>query len=178
MIKEIDARIKRSLGKIRLAFRGVISLVNAAGSIQLMQGEGLAGEQLQDNELFQHYGYTSHPPAGTMCVVLPIGGQTAHGIIVATEHGSYRLQGLESGEVAVYTDEGDSIVLKRGHLIEVTTQTLRIDASSEVEIYSPVLTISGDISTSGTITNNGKRVDSSHSHSGVQVGGGNTGVPV
>lgn len=29
---------------------------------------------MQDVELFQHYGYTSNPPQGSMAVVLPIGG--------------------------------------------------------------------------------------------------------
>ena len=137
MIREIDARISRAMGKIRQAFRGVGTQVNSDAPVQLFQGEGLAGEQLQDNELMQHYGFTSRPPPGFMYVCLPIGGKTAHGIAVATEHASYRLKGLKSGEMAIYTDEGDSIVLKRGHLIEVTTQTLRINASALVEINTP-----------------------------------------
>jgi len=52
--------------------------------------------------------------------VLPLGGRTSDGIMIATEHSSYRLQGLESGEVAIYTDEGASIVLKRNRIISVT----------------------------------------------------------
>jgi phage gp45-like len=72
-----------------------------------------------------------------MAVVLPVGGKTAHGIVIATEHATYRLKGLESGEVALYTDEGDSIILKRGRLIEVTTETLKINATNHVEMNSP-----------------------------------------
>lgn len=137
MTNDIDARIERALGRIRLAFRGEITLVNAAGHVQFVQGEGFASEKLRDNELFQHYGFTSHPLPGTMAVVLPIGGKTAHGIVIATEHATYRLKGLESGEVALYTDEGDSIVMRRGRLIEVTTDTLKIDAADHVEINTP-----------------------------------------
>lgn len=41
-----------------------------------------------------------------------------------------------------------------------------------------VTTISGNINhTSGTITSLGKRIDGTHTHSGVQTGGGNTEVP-
>jgi phage baseplate assembly protein V len=141
VIREIDRRINKALGHLRLAFRSVLTRLDTGGPVQLAQADGLAGEQLQDNELMQHYGFTSAPLPGTMAVVLPIGGKTAHGILIATEHASYRLKGLESGEVALYTDEGDSIVLRRGRLIEVTTQTLQIDASEAVEITSRKVTI-------------------------------------
>ena len=137
MIKEIDERISRKLAGIRHAFRGVITLVKAAGAVQLLQADGLSGEKLQDNELFQHYGCTSNPPAGSMCVVVPVGGKTQHGIIIATEHGTYRLKNLKSGEVALYSDEGDSIVLKRGRIMEATTETFRLNASALVEFNTP-----------------------------------------
>lgn len=146
MLKQIDARIRRQLSGIRLAFRGVVTLVKAAGAVQLVQLDGLAGERLQDAELFQHYGCTSNPPAGSMAIVLPIGGRTAHGIIIATEHGNYRLKNLLSGEVALYTDEGDSIILKRGRIMEVTTHTFRVNATTAIELNAPSIT--GTASTS------------------------------
>lgn len=146
MIKQIDERIRRQLSGIRLAFRGVITLVKAAGSVQLVQLDGVSGEQLQDAELFQQYGYTSNPPAGSMAIVLPIGGKTAHGVIIATEHGTYRLKGLKSGETALYSDEGDSVILKRGRIMEVTTNTFRVNAAMSIELNSP--TITGNAGTS------------------------------
>lgn len=129
MIQQIDARIRRALGSIRLAFRGVLTLVKAAGAVQLVQLDGLAGEQLQDAELFQDYGFTSNPPAGTMAIVLPIGGKTAHGIVVATEHGGFRLKSLASGEVALYSKFG---------------QVIKLRADGGIDIHSP-----GDIDLRG-----------------------------
>lgn len=140
MVKTIDARIQRALGGIRQAFRGVVTLVKSAGAVQLVQLDGMAGERLQDTELFQQYGYTSNPPAGTMAILLPIGGKTAHGIIIATEHGNFRLKSLKSGEVALYSDEGDSIVLKRGRIMEVTTHTFRVNAATAIELNAPTIT--------------------------------------
>lgn len=137
MIPQLDQRIRRALSTIRNAFRGRIRRVNSAVPVQLVQLDALAGEQLQAAELMQHYGYTSNPPADTMAVVLPIGGKTAHGIIIATEHGSYRLQMLKPGEVALYTDEGDNITLKQGRITEINTQHLIINASSDVHINTP-----------------------------------------
>lgn len=197
MIAQIDKRISRALGGIRLAFRGVLTLVKAAGAVQLVQLDGLAGEQLQDAELFQDYGYTSNPPAGTMAIVLPIGGKTAHGIIVATEHGSYRLKNLQSGEVAIYTDEGDSIVLKRGRMIEATTQTFTLNAgvainlnaptitanaSTKVAMNTPLVSASTDVVAQGEISDHGNKSMSgmraaynSHTHTDPQ--GGSVSVP-
>ncbi|TVO57519.1 phage baseplate assembly protein V [Denitromonas halophila] len=152
MIKTIDARVQRAMGQVRKAFRAVISRVNAAPAVALVQAEGLAGEPIRDAELFQHYGLTSVPPPGTMAVVLPIGGKTAHGIVIGTEHGAYRIKGLKDGEVAIYTDEGDSIVLKRGRLIEVTTNTLKITAATKVQIDTPLITTTAQVQADGEIT--------------------------
>lgn len=162
MIKEIDARIRRHLAGIRLAFRGVVSLVKSDGPVQLMQGEGLATENGQDDEYFQHYGLTSNPPAGSMKIALPIGGKTSHSIVIATEHGDYRLKSLKPGEVALYTDEGDKIVLKRGRLIEVTTHTFRlntqvmeVNASTKIDFNTPVVTCSEQAVIQHRLTGNG-----------------------
>lgn len=157
MVKTIDARIQRALGGIRQAFRGVVTLVKSAGAVQLVQLDGMAGERLQDTELFQQYGYTSNPPAGTMAILLPIGGKTAHGIIIATEHGNFRLKSLKSGEVALYSDEGDSIVLKRGRIMEVTTHTFRVNASTAIELNAPTITGSA----SGSVSFNTPTVNAS-----------------
>ena len=214
MIHEVDARIRRALFSIRQTFRGVITLVKAAGNVQLLQVDGLSGEQLQDNELFQHYGYTSNPPPGTMAIVLPVGGKTSHGIIVATEHGTFRKKNLASGEVAIYTDEGDYLVMNRGRIIrvvagtqvEVTAPLVTLVCSTKVRLDTPLVevtgnltvtgqisgsggfsisggggttaTINGNIATTGTITNNGKNIGSTHVHTGVTTGGSSTGFPV
>lgn len=146
MIREVKRHIERALNGIRLGFRGKLTRNNSASPIQLAQAAGLADELLQNVELMQQYGYTSNPPPDSECIVLPLGGRTGHGIIIATEHGNYRLKNLKPGEVALYSDEGDSIVLKRGRIIEVTTQTFRINATTAIELNAPVIT--GNASTS------------------------------
>ena len=150
MWDKVDSRIRVALSKIRLTFRAVISMVRSNTPVQLVQANGVAGETLQDNELFQHYGFTSNPLPGTMGIVVPVGGKTAHGIIIATEHGTYRLKSLASGEVALYTDEGDSIVLNRGRMINVTTQTMNINAANAVNIKTQKLNINASDSVNAT----------------------------
>lgn len=162
MIREMNERIRRHLASIRLTFRGVLTLVKSAGAVQLVQGDGVTPGEMQDTELFQHYGYTSNPPAGTMAVVVPVGGNTSHGIVIATEHGSYRLKNLKSGEVAIYTDEGDSIVFKRGRLIEATTETFRlntqvmeVNAAVKIDFNTPMVTCSEQATVQHRLTGNG-----------------------
>ena len=160
MWNQVDQRINRALNRIRNAFRGVLTRVNSSGPAQTIQGKGLHSEPLQDMELFQHYGFTSNPLPGTMAVILPINGKTSHGIVIATEHGQYRLKSLKPGEVALYTDEGSSIVLKRGKIIEATcdeyiinaknkyqvnTENYSVAATSKAEFETPVLKGSNDI---------------------------------
>ncbi len=197
MIALIDKRIRRALSSVRQAFRGVGTRIDSDAPVQLFQGEGLAGEQLQDNELMQHYGFTSRPPPGFMFVCLPVGGKTAHGIAIATEHADYRLKGLQNGEVALYSDEGDSIVLKRGRVVELTTQTFRINAATAIELNAPTITsnastgiafntptvtASADLIAEGEICDHGDKTMSgmrsiynSHTHTDPQ--GGSVGTP-
>jgi len=149
MIRDIDARIRRALASIRQAVRIVITRVNSAPAVAAVSGEALAGEQIRDAELMQHYGITSVPPAGTMGVVIPLGGRTSHGIVIATEHATYRLKSLETGEVALYTDEGAKTVFKRGRIIEtdcdmfrVNCNTFEVNALQKSDFNTPVLTAS------------------------------------
>lgn len=162
MINDIDKRIRRALAGVRQAFRSVLTRVNSGPAVQLVQADGLAGERLQDNELFQHFGFTSNPPPGTMAIMLPVGGKTSHGIVIATEHGSYRLKALKPGEVALYTDEGAKIVLKRGRLIEtdcdvfkVNCKRWEVNATDKADFNTPALTASAVVTAQGQINGNG-----------------------
>ena len=152
MWNSVDGRINTALNRIRKAFRAVLTRVNSGGQVQTVQARALAGEQLQDNELFQHYGFTSNPLPGTMAVILPLGGNTSHGVIIATEHGAYRLAGLQSGE----------IVLKRGRIIDVECDTYRVtcknyevNAEEKADFNTPMVTASEQVTAQNKITGNG-----------------------
>ncbi|AOJ10606.1 phage baseplate assembly protein V [Burkholderia mayonis] len=180
MIKDIDKRIQRAVSGIRQAFRGMIGGVQTIGPTATVRGEGLAGENMVDLELFQHYGYTSSPPAGTMMVVVPVGGKTSHGIVIATENGQYRVKALKPGEVAIYTDEGDSIVLSRGRVIDIKTKTLNIDAEESVNFKTPTVNMDHALNVAEQITGkggmsmsggNGARIDSLNVEKDAVIGG-------
>jgi phage baseplate assembly protein V len=161
----VGRAIDKAMSRVRKAFRAVLTNIDSSTPIQLVQADGLAGEQLQDNELMQHYGVTSVPPAGAQLVVIPIGGKTAHGIIIATEHVQYRLKGLESGEVALYDDLGqvvyltrDGIVIKGAGLPVTITDTPSVTLDTPTTHLTGNLVVDGDMSNQGSIATQGNLV--------------------
>lgn len=142
----MDRQLRSLARRARLGVaRGILRLVNDASALQLAQ-VGLMGNETRSNlERMQEYGYTSHPHVGAEATVVFVGGNRDHGLIIAVDDRRYRLQALEAGEVALYTDEGDKIHLKRGNEIEVTTQVFRVIASDMVRMETPELRVTGEI---------------------------------
>lgn len=162
MWDKVNQRIQQALAAVRQAFRVVTGTVDSSTKVQLLQLNGLAGEQLDGAEYFQHYGLTTSPPPGSMGIAVPLNGNTSHTVVVATEHGAYRLTELKPGEVALYTDEGAKIVLKRGRVIETECDIYRVKCNSfEVEakdsagFITPQLTASEQLIVEGKISGNG-----------------------
>ena len=178
--KTIDERILRQLARHRQGYRGVGGVVNSAAAVSLVSGEGLQSEPIQAAELMQHYGITSNPPPGFMFVAVPIGGKTAHSIIVATEHGNYRLKGLKSGEMAIYDDQGKKVYLTRdGIVVDGGGKTITIQNTPKLLVDAPVLECTGEIvdkSGSNAVSMSSMRATyNSHTHPGDS--GGTTGGP-
>ncbi|HFC8455135.1 TPA: phage baseplate assembly protein V [Neisseria subflava] len=154
-IKTIDKRIKQAFNTVRQGFRGKVARVQAGGGVQKIQVEGLDGETVQDLEHAENFGFTSNPPAGSDCVVVPLGGKTSHGIIVTTTNGAYRITGLSDGETAVYNVDGAKMVLKKGRVIEIDCDKLNIKAPSGVNITSEKVECSAVLTAQGQINGNG-----------------------
>jgi len=161
----------------RLLARGTVVLANSASKLQSLQMRLTAGELNDDIEHFEPYGFTSRPLAGAEGVVTFLGGDRSHAIALVVADRRYRLQSLASGEVAIYTDEGDKIHFKRGRIIDIETSTLNIRASTAVNFDTPVLNQTGKIVSTGDQIA-GAVSQLNHMHVGVQPGSGQTGAPV
>ncbi|MGR3893010.1 phage baseplate assembly protein V [Pseudomonas sp. 1176_21] len=147
--------------------RGELALVNADSKMQGLQMRLNADEVKDGMEHFEPYGLTSNPHPGAEAVAVFVGGDRSHGIVVVVADRRFRLQGLESGEVALYTDEGDFLHFKRGREIAIETLTLSIKADMAVAIDTPVMRIKATtavefdtplISTTGRIESVGDQV--------------------
>lgn len=121
LMRPVQRKIAQMVG------RAVLRALNDGTGTQTMQVELLKDELYDGVERFQEYGFTSVPHAGAETVMVSIGGQRGHGIIVACEDKRYRITGLENGEVAIYTDEdldgGHRIHMKRNKEVEILSDT-------------------------------------------------------
>ncbi|VVE14590.1 phage baseplate assembly protein V [Pandoraea anapnoica] len=162
MIAEIDKRISRALAGVRRVFRAVLGSVNTAGPVVMASGTGLADEPLSDVELMQHFGFTSAPPPGSMLVVVPVGGASSHGVIVATEHVQLRIKGLQTGETAVYNAYGDYLLFGKDHTTTLKTknfvvdsETTTIKASQGIKLDTPKVEATHELAVAEAITGSG-----------------------
>ena len=156
--------------------RAVVLLVNDSTKLQGLQVSLLEGEVRDQVERFQDYGFTSHPHPGAEAVAASVAGSRDHVVVIAVDDRRYRLRALQPGEVAIYTDEGDRVVLKRGGVIEVT-------ASTKVRLVTPLVECTGNVQVAGTITAGVDVIADGvslvgHVHSGVDAGTSNSGAPV
>jgi phage baseplate assembly protein V len=135
--------------------RGVIAESNDAGGMQTVQLSLLHEEAKAAAERIQNYGFSSHPPANSEAVAIFVGGGRDHALIIALDDRASRFTGLQAGEVAIYSNEGDSIVLKRDNTVEVTTRTLIVNAEEAIEIEASEIRIKGDIELDGSLTATG-----------------------
>lgn len=141
--------IQKMLGPLRRAInnlvgRAVVRMVDDNAKMQALQIEVLKGEVRDLVQRFQNYGFTSNPPVGAEALAVFIGGDRSHPIVVAVDDRRFRKKGLATGEVAVYTRFGDSILLKTDGTIEIT-------ASSTVKLTAPDIEIDGDLHVTGNV---------------------------
>ncbi len=157
-ISDVRRRVMMALA------RGVVQTVQDGPKMQTLQASFLADEIRSGMEHPQNYGFTSNPHPGAECVAAFLGGNRDHGVVLVVDDRRYRLKALAPGEVAIYTDEGDKIVLKRNRVIEFTTNTLIINAATKVEVNTPAFEVNAsayakfttpDVQATATITADG-----------------------
>jgi len=149
--------------------RGVVRRSDDGSRLQVVQLGLLAGETAE-MERFQQYGFTCRPLDGAEAIAVAVGGSRGHLVAVAVDDRRHRMKGLSTGEVALYTDEGDYIHMKRGRIVEVTAgaaikvtapsitaecDTAQVNASESVTLTTPQVTITGQLTVQGAIVGQG-----------------------
>lgn len=160
-----------------LVTRAVVQLVDPAQLMQALQVEALAGETLDGVEHFEPYGFTSHPISGAEVLLFSAGGRRAHSIAGVVSDRRYRVKNLAAGEVAIYTDEGDTVIFKRGRSIEitagtkvlVTAPTVEVVATTKVTMTTPLVECTTNLTVGGTATVAGQIIG----QAGMALSGGN-----
>ncbi|TCS37492.1 phage baseplate assembly protein V [Paucimonas lemoignei] len=97
--------------------RCILKAIGDGKAVQLVQAQLLAEEIHDDVERIQEYGFTSVPKPGAEGVIVFVGGNRDHGLLIAVEDRRFRLKALESGEVAIYDDQGQKVHLTRTGIV-------------------------------------------------------------
>ncbi len=137
--------------------RAVLQLVNDGEGVQLVQLTGLDGETADDVEHFQAYGLTSVPLPGAEGLYLAVGGQRGAAVAALIGDERHRPTGLQPGEVCLYDDQGQQILISRDRIKVVTTKEVLVEApkllvtaSAEVTVTAPkVVVISNNVNLGG-----------------------------
>lgn len=130
--------IEQLKNKIRLIVgRALVEAVNSASG-----EDGLSidislpgGERHTKVPLFQQYGLTSKPNKDSEAVVLFIGGARDNGVAIATQGNASFLPSLDDGEVAMFSEYGQTIILKKDGSIVAKPKfgkSYRIESDVEV----------------------------------------------
>lgn len=152
MRKLVDMMIKPLRARVyNIVSRGVLEMAKDEKGMQVLKAAILAGENRDDIEYFQDYGFTSVPKSGSEVLVVCPQGNREHMIAVKVADRTVRLKGLAEGEVAVYTDEGDKIHFKRGGTTELVSST-KVIVTTPLAEFSQDVNIKGDLTVDGDTT--------------------------
>lgn len=116
-LAKLERRVKAKLRSV--VRRGTLAQINTEGARQTVQTKSLAEDVRDDVEYFEPYGFTSGAPAGSECVILNVGADTAHGIAIMAGGREYRIAGVGEGEVAVYHRDGAAAVFRNDGSVEI-----------------------------------------------------------
>jgi len=178
MLRAVDKMLSPLKRRLRLLVtRGVVKLTNDAAKMQELQITGLADEVLDGVEHIQPYGFTAHPHPESDCLILNVGANRAHPIVIAVDDRRYRLKNMAEGEVAIYDDLNQRITLTRSGIVIDAPQGCTHNGDLTINGNT---TINGDVSLTGTLTASTDVIAagislSGHTHPGDS--GGTTGAP-
>lgn len=115
----LQRRIAQEVRRVARPVRGVLESLNAAKQAPLAGIQARAGETVPDVELAQHFGFASRPPAGGEVIAIPIGGSSAHLVVVAELDRAFRPAALGDGEACLYTSAGIQVLCKPDGTVQI-----------------------------------------------------------
>ena len=173
-IAPLQRRVMLAIG------RGTLGPVNDADGLQRSQVKLLAGEVRDNVERMQQYGISAVPLAGADVLVVCVGGNRDHPVIIGVDDRRHRPTGLQPGDVCIYSyQSGHRIILKADRKIEIEGDEITVKADTKITLEAPVVEMTGrldvmgdirDNAASGGMSMNGMRADyNTHVH-GVSPG--------
>lgn len=160
----LDGRIGRAVSRIASPLRGVLGTVSADGKGLVARYSARAGEELSDVELAQHFGWRSVAPSGLEAVAVPIGGSSAHLVIIGEIDRTTTPPSLIAGEAAIYSSGGATVIVRSDGSVEISGSSIKLNGPGQaVARFGDTVSVSGTMggapfSATGTITSGSSTV--------------------
>jgi phage baseplate assembly protein V len=120
--------------------RGVVQLVEDGKKLQVLQLGVLEGEDIDDAEHHQPYGFSSVPLGGAEAVLIFPNCDRSHPLVVAVSDRRYRPTDGEPGEVTVYNHTGATIkITEDGDIVVTPAAGRKVKIGSDAADDPPVL---------------------------------------
>lgn len=153
-LKKLSDTLKR---KIQLTVsRCIIRLINDAASVQQLQVTGLPGETLDNIDRFQQYGFTSYPLAGAEGIMVAVGGDRSHCVVIAVEDMRYRPKDGESGDSIQFDFEGQKVHLTRTGIV-VKGKNIRFETEGVLRLEADGIEIAAKTYLQSEVNGYGQR---------------------
>jgi phage baseplate assembly protein V len=144
--------------------RGVLEKSDDQKGIQVLSLSLLEGERKDNVEHFQTYGFSSNPMGESEAIVIFPGGDRSAGIVIAIDERGSRMTGLLPGEVAIYSNAGNSIICHMDGSIEITAveqvqvwaKRMLVDVEEDVTVNAKLAVVNTeetvDVNAKGNVT--------------------------
>ncbi len=128
-IKSLRSRVMNSVA------RSIITALDDTGDIQVVKVNVLSDETLDEVERVQNYGFASSPKPGSQAVMLMVGGNRDHPLVIAADNPKTRKKSLKAGETAVYGDAVENFLyFKEDKKSELKTKELTLTLTDGFKI--------------------------------------------
>jgi len=172
-----------------LLTRAIIKGVKQIDGQFFVQVEGLKDDISSDVEYRQQFGFRSNPPLDSRCLLIAYGGDTDNLTAILTDNKNIETDiEFEDGESRQFDASGNARHRIYGgkHYLQGDQYELRIDDDNKIDFVAGTLTLTvggqtytftgSNATFSKDLIADGISVKT-HTHSGVQSGGSNTGPP-
>lgn len=131
--------------------RGVLRLGEDDHGLRQTQVGLLHGEVRGEIEHLEAYGLTAAPQPGAEAVVLFLGGERDHPLVLSTPDRRHRPRDLQGGEVCLYAAAGQRITLLANGDVRVYAPGKTVTAECATLILKGNLEVEGNIHATGSI---------------------------
>lgn len=152
---QLKAMIQRCLLPIlsrtqMMVGKAILKAVNDKTAIQLVKIAGIADEVQDEVERIQPYGFTTNVPLGGESIVINIGGNKDHPIVIMIDHAQYRIKNLKSGEVIMYDKTGSTILFDENGEFQFSPSGKKSTFKGEINTDDKIIA-TGNIESGGDV---------------------------